>query len=192
MTRILGASLSSVIVLVLACQPDSSGADGSAEGSSSGSGTDATTNQMTTATSNGSAEGTGSSGAPSDSSGPGDTTAEPATGTSGDTTATTDATSTGEPPGESYPACMEAEECSEPYELCWPPPEFDTPNFCTIACEEPRECPEATSGTAVPVCEGPPDAATVCVLDCSRGECPDGMDCTDILGDGALLRCTRS
>ena len=49
-------------------------------------------------------------------------------------------------------------------------------------------CTEATSGEAVPVCEGPP-GTNVCILDCSEGECPTGMECIDVFGNGMFLRC---
>jgi hypothetical protein len=51
------------------------------------------------------------------------------------------------------------------------------------------DCPEPMSGGAVPVCEGPPGTDT-CVLDCTDGMCPDGMDCVDVFGDGMFMRCT--
>jgi hypothetical protein len=53
---------------------------------------------------------------------------------------------------------------------------------------DPSDCPDATSGTATPVCEGPP-GTNICVLSCVDAQCPDGMDCIDVFGNGIVLRC---
>lgn len=196
MTRPWFGLSSTVIVLALACGPDTGGiGGGSAEDSGSGSGSDTATTSMNptvTASTNGSADGTGSTGVADGSSTSTGVTTDPGTTTSGDTMGTTDeGSSSGGPPAESYPGCMVDEDCSDPYTLCWPPPEVGTPNFCTTECTDPGDCPEPTSGDATPVCEGPP-GTDICVLDCSMGDCPDDMECTDIFGDGAFLRCTRT
>lgn len=191
MNRRSVGSFASVIVWVLACSTETGGLGSASNGSDSSSTTDATatamTSPMTTETSNGSVDGTGSTTMVDGSSSSGEVTT--ATTTEGETTGTTGGTSTGEPPSVSYPACMNDEECPDPYELCWPTPEIAMPNFCTIECRDERECPAPTSGTAVPVCEGPPDI-DICVLDCSEGDCPDGMECVDVFNNGQLLRCT--
>jgi hypothetical protein len=44
-----------------------------------------------------------------------------------------------------------------------------------------------STGTAVPVCEGPPDT-NICVLDCTDAECPDGMTGVEVFN---LMRCIR-
>lgn len=190
-----------MITMVLACGPnvdEVGSSDGS--GSSSGSTTNTTmppptTTNTTVATTNASADGTGSTGpldtGPSSatSGGPDATTDEPGTSTGG-TASTSEGSSSGEPPSESYPGCMEDADCPEPYTLCWPPIDFGMPNFCTLECGDAGECPAPTSGTATPVCEGPP-GTDICVLDCSMGDCPDGMSCVDVFGNGDFLRCTR-
>lgn len=188
-------------MVVLACGPDLSEVDGGGggSGSSSGSTTNTTmpaTTNTTEATSNASADGTGSTGpldtgpsSATSSGGPDATTDEPGTSTGG-TASTSDGSTSGEPPGESYPGCIEDADCPDPYTLCWPPIDFGTPNFCTLECGDAGDCPLPTSGTATTVCEGPP-GTDICVLDCSMGDCPDGMSCVDIFGNGAFLRCTR-
>jgi hypothetical protein len=179
----------------MACGPDGGGG-GTEDGSGSGSGTDASPTTSTTnttndptSTSNGSADGTGSTTAvDTGSSGP-EATTDPGTTTT-EVTGSSDGGSSGEPPPESYPGCMADEDCSDPYTLCWPPMEFGTPNFCTVECMDAGECPVPTSGTATPACEGPP-GMNICALDCSEGECPDGMSCVDVFGNGMFMRCTR-
>jgi hypothetical protein len=108
--------------------------------------------------------------------------------TDGGSSGTTDTGSSGEPPGASYAPCMEDARCLEPFELCWPPFAFGVPNYCTLECVDAGDCPAPTSGAAAPVCEGPP-GTDICALDCGRGECPDGMDCIDVFGNGSFLRC---
>ena len=192
-----------MIAMALACGPDLDevgGGSGDGSGSSSGSTTNTTmptTNTTMPTTTQSTADGTSGTGpldtGPSSATGTGGpdaTTDEPATSTSGTTAGTSEGSSSGEPPGESYPGCMDDADCPEPYALCWPPIDFGTPNFCTLECGNAGECPVATSGTATPVCEGPP-GTDICVLDCSMGECPDGMTCVDIFGNGDFLRCTR-
>jgi len=190
-----------VIMGVLACgsDPDESDDDtGESSGTDSGSNTGMTSNS-TTLTTTSTASTTDSTSTSADT-GPGDTSSADTTSdgteattdpdTSGTDTGTSDGSSSGEPPADAYPACMADEDCSEPYTLCWPPKNFGTPNFCTLECTDAGECPVPTSGEATPVCEGPPDT-NICVLDCTEGECPDGMNCVDIFGDGEFMRCTR-
>lgn len=198
MTRYWLGLPSAVIVLALACGPNAGGVgsgDGDSSGSGSGSGSETATSSMNptvTATTNGSADGTGSTGSTGVVDGSSTSvTTDPGTTDPGTTTGATDGgSSSGGPPPDSYPGCMVDEDCSDPYNLCWPPPEFGTPNFCTLECVDAGDCPEASSGGATPVCEGPP-GTDICVLDCSMGDCPDGMDCVDIFGNGAFLRCVR-
>ena len=85
---------------------------------------------------------------------------------------------------------MEDDDCTDPYTVCWPPMDFGTPNYCTLECESEDDCPVPDSGTATTVCEGPP-GTDICALDCTEGECPDGMTCVDLFGNGAFMRCSR-
>lgn len=201
MVRLWLGSFASVMA-VLACRVDTSGVgDGSAGHTDTGStSTGATSNPTTSATTDASADGTstgvGETG-PADTgpadTGPGDTGSEATTTdpeTSG-TSATSGDSSSGELPDDSYPPCMEDDDCVAPYTLCWPSVDYGTPNFCTHECGDADECPVPTSGDATPSCEGPPQI-DVCVLDCSVGECPGDMTCTDVFGDGNFMRCTRS
>ncbi len=160
--------------------------------------TDSATTTTTATTTAGSAEGTGSNTEGADDTTSADdtpvTTDPGSTTDSADTSGTTDGdSSSGEPPPPpvSYPPCMNAGDCPAPYTACWPPFEFGTPSFCTHTCNNAGECPEGHSGGATPVCEAPPGYDPSCVLDCGTGDCPDGMDCWDIFGDGSFLRCVR-
>lgn len=185
---------------VLACRVDTSGVgDGGGDSTGAGSSTGATSNPTTTATTGASADGTSTGAAETGpaETGPGDTSSGGSEGTTDPDTSGTDSSTTsqdsssGEPPDDSYPSCMIDDDCAAPYTLCWPPEKFGTPNFCTHECNNAGQCPVPTSGAATPVCEGPP-GIDVCVLDCSEGECPTGMSCDDIFGDGNFLRCTRA
>ncbi|MCA9656526.1 MAG: hypothetical protein H6712_20635 [Myxococcales bacterium] len=183
-------TFATAVLLTMACGPaPTTGAGGESEddsGTGSSTGSDgATTNTSMTMTSAGSVGATGSTGM-DESTDDGATTTAP--GTDGSSTGDGGSSSSGEPPGPAYPPCMDAAECPEPYDVCWPP--FGGGNYCSIECMDASECPAPTSGDAVPVCEGPPMQPQGCVLDCSEGMCPDGMDCVDIFGNGAFLRCT--
>lgn len=183
--------MASALVLALGCGPDDSGVGGGTDDSGSGSGSDTTAGPTTngtnpTSTTNTSMGATSSTGMADSSSGDDATTAATTDGP-GTTTGESGESSSGDPPGDAYPPCMDVGECPAPYDVCWPP--FGGGNFCSVECMDAGECPEPTSGDAVPVCEGPPGGVQGCVLDCSMGTCPDGMDCVDIFGDGAFLRC---
>ena len=191
--------LGSLVMLVLACGDPEEGGTATDDGTSTGSSTSPSTTASTTtpstssATASSSATGT-STGEDTESTEPGSTgtstSGEVATDTDPATTGSTGASSssTGEP-AASYPSCMMDDDCSEPYTVCWPTEMFGVPNFCTLECGNEKDCPAPTSGEAVPICEGPPDIL-ICVLDCTDGACPTGMDCTDIFGDGEFMRCT--
>ena len=207
MTRAWLGSLAGVLWMLSACGSDVDEADIDTEessGSDSGSNTsptsDPTMTTMTTMTSLTDASADGSESTDVDTGTP--DTGSNDTGSSGgssDGTETTDAdtsgtdstgdgSSSGGPVGDDYPTCMGDDECSDPYTLCWPPMDFGAPNFCTLECEDAKDCPVPTGGDAVPVCEGPPDT-NVCVLDCTEGDCPEGMACIDVFGDGNFMRC---
>ncbi len=59
--------------------------------------------------------------------------------------------------------------------------------FCTVACNVSNECDAPPGETTTAVC----DAATgYCMLDCSGGACPTGLDCVvGDLGGGVVSRC---
>lgn len=203
MTRPWLGSFATVMMMLLACGDDVDESADTGDSSDSGSSTNPTTDPTmtdptidpsddgpdSTGVDTGTDTGTVDTGSTGGSSGGSETT-DAETDTSG-TDSTGDSSSSGEPPVDDYPSCMADDECTDPYTLCWPPADFGDPNFCTLECADAKECPVPSSGAAVPVCEGPPDT-NVCVLDCSEGECPDGMDCVDIFGNGAFLRCTRA
>ncbi len=191
------------LLVVTACTLDTSGDGvGTGDGSSSGTGdptttsastTGPTTSATSTATTTTTTTTTASTGT-DDSSGTTASTGSESS-TDPDTSATDsssggESSSSGEPPSDDYPACMADEDCEKPYSLCWPPDDFGTPNFCTLECASSDDCPVPSTGSAVPLCEGPPDQ-DVCVLDCEDGDCPTGMGCVDIFGDGNFMRCTR-
>lgn len=178
----------------------SSTTDASTTESTDSTTTGTTTTASTEPTTSG-ATGTGTDSTTSTSTSPttGTTTTDSGTTTSDGTTSTTGTTDTGTSSSGSsttggvsddYPACAADEDCSEPYTMCWPPMDFGMPNFCTLPCAGPDECPVPATGTATPVCEGPP-GNNVCILDCTEGECPDGMSCVDVFGNGQFMRCTR-
>ncbi len=192
----LGSFVGSML-LVLACGDDGGEGEETDDGTGTGTTMMTTTNPSTTSPT-GSASATGTStGEDTESADTGSssdpTTGEVATdtdpsgtGSTGSTGATEDGSGTGTPGGD-YPACEMDEDCSDPYTMCWPPENFGMPNFCTLECEDAEtDCPVPTSGTAVPVCEGPPDT-NICVLDCTDGECPDGMECIEVF---MLMRCS--
>jgi hypothetical protein len=205
------AACSSAVAFLFACggPVSEAGTDGSSESSTSDSTTmtmtsattDPTTSATTASTSSTTTDTTTTASTTDDTTTTTETTDPDTSGTSDPSTETTDpdtsatgsestsAATTGEP-AEEYPACAQDDECEDPYSLCWPPEQFGTPNFCTLPCESAKECPVPTTGEAVPVCEGPPDQ-DICVLDCTDGECPDGMTCVDVFNDGNFLRCTR-
>lgn len=170
------------MLVAMACGPDAGGG-GSTEGSSSGGasssgGSAGMTNDPTMA-SVGTSNNDGSTTSNADTTGtPGDTTAMGSS--SGD--ASTGGSSSGEPPGVSYPPCEPMDPpCPEPYDLCIAPGGggggVPVGNWCSLGCMDAGDCPAPTSGTAEPACGGPPGQDTVCQLDCSDGDCPDGMEC---------------
>lgn len=192
-------SFAGVIVLALGCGDDG-GTGGTETEDGSGTGSGSSTVTMTTAgttmtTTNGTADGTGTTEAPPGTSSDGgdatagsdDATAGTTAGTTGDGTAGSEGSTTGGSPGADYPSCMSDDDCEDPYTLCWPAMEFGTPVFCTVECETADTCPVPSTGTATPICEGPPDT-NICVLDCTDAECPDGMTCVEVFN---LMRCTR-
>lgn len=189
------------------CTSDKNEAGGETEGETDTDGTDSNSSDSMTAsntspsttmpsTTNSSADGTTTTTDTADTgSESAEVTTDPDGTTTGETTSSTttgaSSSSTGEPVAEDYPACTADDECSDPYTLCWPPENVATPNFCTLECEDADDCPIPSTGTATPVCEGPP-GTDVCVLNCADAECPDGMTCVDIFNNGAFLRCTRT
>lgn len=179
------------LALGMGCGPDTGGlstsGDGSdsgssgTEGSTSNSGTTTATTASTVATSD--ADGTTTS-TPDTTTGPMDTTAE---GSSGEPPGT-DSSSSGEPPGAAYPACEAGDmPCPEPYTFCVSPGDFG--NWCSFECMDATECPEPDTGSAEVICGGPPMQPTRCELDCSNGDCPDGMDCVGLGPMGQAERC---
>lgn len=171
------------MLVAMACGPDAGGG-GSTEGSSSGGasssgGSAGMTNDPTMA-SVGTSNNDGSTTSNADTTGtPGDTTAM---GSSSSGDASTGGSSSGEPPGVSYPPCEPMDPpCPEPYDLCIAPGGggggVPMGNWCSLGCMDAGDCPAPTSGTAEPACGGPPGQDTVCQLDCSDGDCPDGMEC---------------
>jgi hypothetical protein len=205
MTRPWLGSFATVMMMLLACgdDVDEAGDGGTGDSSSSeGSNTNPTTDpSATNPSTDPSADGSETT---DNDTGPDDTgpTETGSTGGSSDGSETTNAdtsatdsmgdsgsSSSGEPPSADYPMCMSDDDCSDPYTLCWPPEKFGEPTFCTLECEAADECPVPSTGEAVPVCEGPP-GTNICALDCTEGECPDGMECVDIFGNGAFMRCT--
>ncbi|MCA9708011.1 MAG: hypothetical protein KDK70_19315 [Myxococcales bacterium] len=77
--------------------------------------------------------------------------------------------------------------CPEPYDQCVQPGGLGS--WCTFGCQDASECPEPTDGDAVPFCGGPPNQPTVCMLDCSMGTCPAGMECVGLGPGGMAMRC---
>lgn len=197
MQRTIGL-LSSVLVLGLACAGDDSSGDtenGSSDSTAGDTTAAMTTMSMTTADDT-TGDGSGSGGGSGDSSSGGGDATSTGAATDGADSSTGDPTSGSDSSGgggeAAYPACQPDADpvCPKPYELCWPEggPGGGGNNFCTIECESPDDCPQPTSGEAVPVCEGPP-GTDVCILDCSKGACPDDMECVDVFDNGMFLRC---
>ncbi len=190
--RWLGSLLGSMF-LVTACGDDGGEGTGTDDGTGTGTTMMTTTNPTTTSpTASSSATGT-STGMNTESADTGSSSGEPTTdtdtsgsGSTGSTGDTEGSSSSGNvTPGDDYPPCEADEDCSDPYTTCWPPGFMS--NFCTLECQDAEtDCPVPTSGTAVPVCEGPP-GTDICTLDCSEGECPDGMDCIEVFN---LMRCS--
>jgi hypothetical protein len=88
--------------------------------------------------------------------------------------------STSTPMGDPYEFCLDDTECTYPQATCmydsWALP------VCNPACSGPLaidECPPPTSGEAVPACRDIAGGEWGCVLDCTDGECPEGMVCSD-------------
>jgi hypothetical protein len=188
-----------VLAAGLACGPDGEtdsggGSESSETGASTGGGTtmgeSATTMPMMTGGATGDTTSADSTGVP-----PGDTSAEGTTGTPD--TDGTEGTTGGEPTGPAYPPCAPDQDpvCPEPYEQCvelggGPGGGGNAEGmWCTIPCEDAAECPVPDSGTAEVICGGPPMQPTRCELDCSMGECPDGMDCVGLGPMGQVMRC---
>ncbi len=171
-------------LVAMACGPDAGGGDATTEGSSSGgasSSGDVMTSSGPPMTSVGTSNGEGStSSADVTTDTPGDTTAVADSGS-----ATSGESSTGEPPAVTYPQCEPVDPpCPEPYERCAQVGGGGAGgglgSWCTLGCMDASECPDPSSGTAVPACGGPPGQDPFCQLDCSRGECPDGMECVGV------------
>jgi hypothetical protein len=176
----------------LACGPDTSGvssagSESASTGEASSGGGTTTTNGMTTMPMTSNAEGDTTS-AEVTSSPPGDTTTE---GSSSGQPGSEGSSSGGEPAGPAYPPCAPDQDppCPEPYDQCIAPGGGDLGNWCSIACNDATECPVPDSGTAVVVCGGPPMQPTRCLLDCSMGECPDGMSCIGVGPGGNFMVC---
>lgn len=95
-------------------------------------------------------------------------------------------------PGAIYSVCSEVSECA-PLEFCVFPDREG--GYCGAACaapDDPSACAPAPGNGATPSCVdiGVPDGRWVCGLDCSDGDCPDGMRCESInTSDGARDVC---
>lgn len=186
-----------MLAVGLGCGPEAesdSGGSGSSEtgeASTSGSSTTATTMNGTTAAMTSSASGDTTS-ADTTSTPPVDTSAEGSTGPAGTESS---GSSGGEPTGPAYPPCAPDMDpvCPEPYEQCVElgggPGGGAEGSWCTNPCEDVAECPVPETGTAEVVCAGPPMQETRCELDCSMGECPDGMGCVGLGPMGQVMRC---
>lgn len=188
-----------MLVVGLACGPKGETDSGDSGSSDTGAGTmtggttsdSATTSPMMTSGATGDATSADSTGVP-----PGDTSAEgTTTGMPGTDTGESSSTG-GEPTGPAYPPCAFDQDpvCPEPYEQCveiggGPGGGGASGTWCTIPCQDVAECPAPDSGTAEVVCGGPPMQPTRCELDCSMGECPDGMDCVGLGPMGQIMRC---
>jgi len=192
---------SGLVLMAMACGPNAGGlgsADAGQLGSDSGTAggtTDMTTPAPTatvTATTNGNGNGTGTTGTAESSSGattvPGSTSMSESS--SGDSPP--GSSSTGEPPEATYPACADENPvCPEDYDECFNfPPPYDFYNLCTVHCNNPGQCPDTTSGTAIPVCIA--QVGDLCLLNCAGGLiCPSGMACETLdFGGGFVVdRC---
>jgi hypothetical protein len=56
---------------------------------------------------------------------------------------------------------------------------------CALPCDVTTPCPQPTNGAALATC-----VEDRCILDCTQGECPDGMECStvdDLAGTRACL-----
>lgn len=189
MTKTSIGLLASALTLALACGPNAESDTGDESGSGSGSGSDSgattTPNPTTTSTTNTSAMSETGTTAPGDSTSTGNATTDADTSSGGNSES-----SSGDPPPASYPPCENADPpCPEPYDQCFGGGGGGG-GWCTFSCMDAGECPEPSSGDAVPVCEGPM-GNDVCMLDCSDGAtCPDGMDCQGFGPMGQFMRCT--
>lgn len=174
---------------LLGCPADGGGdTDGGTDGSSSGgtSSTSASASNSASETaesaseSNSGTDSTSSSGGVGVSTGSADGSSSGSEGGSstGSTGAGSSSTSGGGEQGDIYDDCPD-NECLDAFECTTVPPDFPDAgaNWCTQACDPKGDpCPDAASGTATPVCAffgGSPQ----CALDCSDGDCPDGMEC---------------
>ncbi|MEM7154150.1 MAG: hypothetical protein AAF799_14980 [Myxococcota bacterium] len=188
-------SLFGLISLLVACGPNVNGTgDGTGRGSSgSGSGSGSTAAEPTSAggsdptAATGSMGGTGSTGAADDATDGTVTNGSATTTTVGSSGEPGDDSSGDPPPDGSYPSCAERD-CPEPYDVCFEPGGGDLGDWCTFECEGNDECPDPSSGTATPLCAGPP-GQDICLLDCSKGDCPDGMICIGLGMGGNAMRC---
>lgn len=187
-----------IAALGLACGDDTgevgsggSGSSGTGEASTGGA---TTMNGMTSTPMTSNAEGDTTSADVSTSGPPGDTTADGSSGGSSGPPGTEGSSSGGMPPGAAYPPCAPDSDppCPEPYDQCVQlggGGGGSQGNWCSIACMDDTECPAPDSGAAVPVCGGPPMQDTRCQLDCSMGDCPDGMSCVGVGPGGAVMLC---
>lgn len=161
-----------------------SGTDGGANGTTMGADGTGDTDVTASGDSDTGVGTAGSDGSTSDASGP----------TTGGTTAATDATTGDDGMGNPgvQPGIGMYSECSM-FDACAPlvdpiclstGPVF---GFCTVACNASNECDAPPGDTTTAVC----DAATgYCMLDCSDGSCPIGLDCVaGDLGGGVVSRC---
>jgi hypothetical protein len=85
-----------------------------------------------------------------------------------------------------YGPCDESRQCAEDMECSTA--FMNRGNFCARACENPGDCPPASSGDATPVCA---TETQTCRLDCATAiACPDGMVCmTTRLGMMTVSSC---
>ncbi|MEM6997237.1 MAG: hypothetical protein AAF721_42425 [Myxococcota bacterium] len=130
-------------------------------------------------------------GGASDSTGSmGDTSSQTTDGTTGPASGTTEDGGMGNP-GVQPNAGMYSE-CSQ-FDAC--PPLIDPIclstgplfGFCTIECNASNQCDPPPGETTTAVCD---PALGYCMLDCSAGSCPTGLDCVvGDLGAGVVSRC---
>ena len=186
-----------LIALLVACGPNVNGtgegtpAGSSGSGSATGSGSTAAEPTATGGSDPTAATGSmGGTGTTDSADG-----ATASTVTNGSDSATTvgssgepgDESSGDPPPEDSYPSCGERD-CPKPYDICFEPGDGELGDWCTFECEGAEDCPAPSSGTATPLCAGPP-GQDICLLDCSEGDCPDGMDCVGLGPGGNAMRC---
>lgn len=89
-----------------------------------------------------------------------------------------------------YQACGPRSECPDEADECHVYVAHVPVRYCTVHCEDERDCPPPPSGETVPRCD-PYLGYDYCALDCEDAFCPSGMGCFDVtlVDDTEVKRC---